>query len=278
MRKMKIVADSSCDIFALKNVDFKSAPMKVVTDEREFVDDENLNVSEMSEYLFNYKGKSKSSCPNIGDWLNAFGDADDVICLTITSGLSGSYNSACSAKEVYETEHEGKRVFVIDTLSAGAEITLLLEKIDEYAGQGLSYEEICEKIVEYRKKTGLGFMLKTLRTFANNGRVSPIIAKIAGIIGIVIIGKGSDKGTLESTHKTKGERRSLVTLFEDIQANGYRGGKVSIGHCENETGANDFKSMILSKYPSAEIEIHELKGLCSFYAEKGGVLVGYEKE
>lgn len=278
MRKMKIVADSSCDIFTLKNVDFKNAPMKVVTDEREFVDDENLNVSEMSEYLFNYKGKSKSSCPNIGDWLNAFGDADDVICLTITSGLSGSYNSACSAKEIYETEHEGKRVFVIDTLSAGAEITLLLEKIDEYAGQGLSYEEICEKIVEYRKKTGLGFMLKTLRTFANNGRVSPIIAKIAGIIGIVIVGKGSDKGTLESTHKTKGERRSLATLFEDIQANGYRGGKVSIGHCGNEAGANDFKSMILSKYPNAEIEIHELKGLCSFYAEKGGVLVGYEKE
>lgn len=278
MRKMKIVADSSCDIFTLKNVDFKNAPMKVVTDEREFVDDENLNVSEMSEYLFNYKGKSKSSCPNIGDWLNAFGDADDVICLTITSGLSGSYNSACSAKEIYETEHEGKRVFVIDTLSAGAEITLLLEKIDEYAGQGLSYEEICEKIVEYRKKTGLGFMLKTLRTFANNGRVSPIIAKIAGIIGIVIVGKGSDKGTLESTHKTKGERRSLATLFEDIQANGYRGGKVSIGHCGNEAGANDFKAMILSKYPNAEIEVHELKGLCSFYAEKGGVLVGYEKE
>lgn len=278
MRKMKIVADSSCDIFTLKNVDFKSTPMKVVADEREFVDDENLNVSEMSEYLFNYKGKSKSSCPNIGDWLNAFGDADDVICLTITSGLSGSYNSACSAKEIYETEHDGKRVFVMDTLSAGAEITLLLEKIDEYAGQGLSYEEICAKIVEYRKKTGLGFMLKTLRTFANNGRVSPIIAKIAGIIGIVIVGKGSDKGTLESTHKTKGERRSLATLFEDIQANGYRGGKVSIGHCGNETGANDFKSMVLSKYPNAETEIHELKGLCSFYAEKGGVLVGYEKE
>ena len=278
MRKMKIVADSSCDIFALKNVDFKSAPMKVVTDEREFVDDENLNVSEMSEYLFNYKGKSKSSCPNIGDWLNAFGDADDVICLTITSGLSGSYNSACSAKEIYETEHEGKRVFVMDTLSAGAEITLLLEKIDEYAGQGLSYEEICEKITEYRKKTGLGFILKNLKTFANNGRVSPIVAKIAGIIGIVIVGKGSEKGTLESTHKTKGERRSLLTLFEDLNANGYRGGRVSIGYCENESGAQDLKSMILSEYPRAEIEIHELKGLCSFYAEKGGILVGYEKE
>ena len=278
MRKVKIVADSSCDIFALKNVDFKSAPMKVVTDEREFVDDENLNVSEMSEYLFNYKGKSKSSCPNIGDWLNAFGDADDVICLTITSGLSGSYNSACSAKEIYETEHEGKRVFVMDTLSAGAEITLLLEKIDEYAGQGLSYEEICEKITEYRKKTGLGFILKNLKTFANNGRVSPIVAKIAGIIGIVIVGKGSEKGTLESTHKTKGERRSLLTLFEDLNANGYRGGRVSIGYCENESGAQDLKSMILSEYPRAEIEIHELKGLCSFYAEKGGILVGYEKE
>ena len=115
MRKIKIVSDSSCDIFKLDYADFASAPMKVITDEKEFVDDENLNVAEMVEYFNKYKGKSKSSCPSVGDWLEAFGDADDVICITITSGLSGSYNSACSAKKIYETENEGKRVFVLDT-------------------------------------------------------------------------------------------------------------------------------------------------------------------
>ena len=92
MRKIKIVADSACDIFALDGVDFSTAAMKVITAEREFADNESLDVSEMVQFMDKYKGKSKSSCPNTNDWLLAFGDAEDVFCVTITSGLSGSYN------------------------------------------------------------------------------------------------------------------------------------------------------------------------------------------
>ena len=98
MRKLKIVSDSSSDLLKLDNADFDFSPMKILTDEREFVDDRNLDVNEMATYLENYKGKSRTSCPNPSDWLEAFGDADDIICVTITSALSGSYNSACVAK------------------------------------------------------------------------------------------------------------------------------------------------------------------------------------
>ena len=101
MRKTKIVADTSCDLLGLKHVAFACAPMKIITSEREFVDDESLDVNEMVEYLDKYNGKSKSSCPNTVDWLDAFGDADDIFCFTITSSLSGSYNSACAAKQIY---------------------------------------------------------------------------------------------------------------------------------------------------------------------------------
>ena len=111
MRKLKIVSDSSSDLLKLDNADFDFSPMKILTDEREFVDDRNLDVNEMATYLENYKGKSRTSCPNPSDWLEAFGDADDIICVTITSALSGSYNSACVAKQIYESENEGKRVF-----------------------------------------------------------------------------------------------------------------------------------------------------------------------
>lgn len=103
MRTIKIVADSSCDLFQLKYAEFSTSPMKVITDEREFVDDETLDTSEMVAYLANYNGKSKSSCPNTNDWLTAFGGADDIFCV---------------AKQIYEQENAGKRVFVIDTLSA----------------------------------------------------------------------------------------------------------------------------------------------------------------
>ncbi len=277
MRKIKIVADSSCDLFALKHAEFAYAPMKIITAEREFIDDPSLDTDAMVEHFDKYKGKSKSSCPNTADWLDAFGDADDIFCITITSGLSGSFNSACAAKQMYESDNEGKRVFVIDTLSAGPEVTLVVEKLEEYIFQGMTYEDICSKITDYLKKTGLVFMLKSLKTFANNGRVSPIVAKLVGIAGICIVGKASDEGTLQPMHKSRGEKRSLEVLLEALEAEGFCSGKISIGHCQNLSAAEQLKNMILAKFKNVRIEIHKLRGLCSFYAEKGGVLVGFEK-
>ncbi len=277
MRKIKIVADSACDFFALKDTEFTCASMKIITDEREFVDNTSLDVDGMVDFLYQYKGKSSSSCPNTSDWIDAFGDADDVFCVTITSGLSGSYNSACLAKQIYESENEGKRVHVFDTLSAGPEITLIIEKIEECVKSGMSYEDVCVNVEEYMKKTGLVFMLKSLKNLANNGRVSPIVAKLAGIAGICIVGKVSNEGTLEPMHKCRGEQRSLKTLVEAIEAEGFRSGKISIGHCQNESAANQLKELILAKFENVQIEIHKLKGLCSYYAEKGGVLAGFEK-
>ena len=277
MRKIKIVADSSCDLFELKHTEFETAPMKIITAEREFVDDASLDVDGMANFLYQFKGKSKSSCPNTIDWLDAFGDADEIYCVTITSGLSGSYNSACAAKQIYESEHEGKRVHVFDTLSAGPEITLVIEKIEECIGRGMSFENIWECVTAYMKKTGLVFMLKSLKNFANNGRVSPIVAKIVGIAGICIVGKASNEGTLEAKHKCRGERRSLETIVANLEAEGFRSGKISIGHCQNEPAAERLRELIVSKFKNVQVEIHKFRGLCSFYAEKGGVLVGFEK-
>ena len=277
MRKIKIVSDSSCDLFELKKTEIACAPLKIITADREFVDDESLDVSDMVAYLYKYKGRSKSSCPNAGDWLEAFGDADEIFCVTITSGLSGSYNSACAAKQLYESENEGKRVHVFDTLSAGPEITLIIEKIEECIERDMPYEDICDCVTEYMKKTGLVFMLKSLKTFANNGRVSPIVAKLVGIAGVCIVGKASNEGTLEPMHKCRGERRALEALADALEAEGFSSGKISIGHCQNESAAEQLKELILSKFKDVQVEIHKFRGLCSFYAENGGVLVGFEK-
>ena len=140
MRKIKIVTDSSANIAALANSDFASAPLKISSEEREFIDDENLNVDEMIEYFDTHKGKSKTSCPNPSDWIEAFGDADDIICLSITSGLSGSFNSARAAKDIYESENDGKRVFVFDTLTAGPEIELIAEHADKLIAENRDFE------------------------------------------------------------------------------------------------------------------------------------------
>ena len=214
MRTTKIVADSSANLMELKTVAFDVAPMKIITAEREFVDNRELDLNEMIRFFMSYKGRSQTSCPNPEDWLTAFGDAEDIFCVTITSGLSGSYNAACIAKDMYEAEHPGRRVFVIDSLSAGPELTLIVEKLEEMIGEGMSYEEISVYIPEYQKKTGLLFMLESLNNFAANGRVSPAIAKIAGVLGIRIVGKASDVGTLEPTDKSRGETKSLSAILK----------------------------------------------------------------
>lgn len=276
MRNIKIVTDSSANILNLNNFPFAVAPLKIITGEREFVDDDTLDVNDMVEWFDAYKGKSKTSCPNPSDWIKAFGDADEVYCVTITSGLSGSYNAACVAKEMYE-ENCNKRVCVIDSLSAGPELVLIIEKLKEYIEQYMSFEEICEKIEEYKQKTGLLFILESLKNFAANGRVSPAITKITGVLGIRIVGKASDKGTLEPTNKCRGELKSITTLLNNLKLFGLSRGKVRIAHCFNENAANGLMCMINEEFPQVDVKMHTCLGLCSYYAERGGILVGFER-
>ena len=277
MKKIKIVADSSANLLTLDNCDFAAAPLKIITNEKEFTDDAALCVDEMVKWFDGYKGKSKTSCPNTSDWLDAFGDADEVYCITITSGLAGSYNAACTAKQVYEIEHSGRNVHVIDSLSAGPELVLIIEKLEDYIQQNLPFEKICEKIEAYKKQTGLAFVLESLKNFAANGRVSPAVAKIAGVLGIRVVGKASGQGTLEPTNKCRGEAKSLIALVDNLSASGLDKGKVRIAHCQNENAARELKRIISQAHPEADIAIHSCRGLCSYYAEKGGLLVGYEK-
>lgn len=272
-----IVADSSADLPKITKVPFRSAPLKIITKNKEYIDDPALNVAEMVNDLARYKGKSSTSCPNPDEWLTAFGDAEHVFCVTITATLSGSFNAAMSAKKIYEEEHPGRRVFVLNSLSAGPECALLVEKIEELVAAGKTFEEICAETVAYQLKTGLVFILESLKNLANNGRVNPLVAKAAGLLGIRLVGKASDKGDLEPLDKVRGLDKALETLFNRMKELGSQGGKIRIAHCFNEEAAQKLKAMILREFEKAKVEIHKCHGLCSFYAEKGGMLVGFEK-
>lgn len=277
MNKIKIVADSSANIMGSQVTEFDFAPMKIITKDREFVDDISLDVKGMVEYFNTYKEKSQTSCPNTEDWLRAFGDAQRIICVTITSGLSGSYNSACVARDIYEAENPQRKVFVIDSLSAGPELQLIIEKAEEFISDGMEYEDVCKKLSEYTKQTGLLFTLESLNNFAANGRVSPAIAKITGFLGIRVVGKASDKGQLEPLNKCRGEEKALSAICNHLSETGLRKGKVRIAHCDNLKVATEIKNRIIANFPTTDVEITECRGLCSYYAEKGGMLVAFEK-
>lgn len=273
----KIVADSSADVFALEGVDFACAALKIITDNGEYVDDAGLNVQHMVHDLHSYSGKSSSSCPGVGDWLEAFGDAERVFCVTLTSNLSGSWNSARMAKEAYEEEFPDRKVFVLDTLSAGPEVALIIDKIRELVLAGEDYESVCDAASAYCERTGLLFMLESMKNLANNGRVSPLVAKAAGLLGIRLVGKASDEGTLEPLDKSRGEKKALSTIVERLEGEGYAGGRLRIDHCFNAAAAFNLKGQVEKRFPGAQVEIFRCGGLCSFYAEKGGLLVGFEK-
>lgn len=276
--KFKIVSDSAANLLKINSdIPYERVPLTISTAEREFVDDETLDVNDMLMHLKSYKGKSGSACPSVAAWIEAFGDAEYVFAVAITSGLSGSYNSACVAKEEYETTYPGRKVQVIDTLSAGPEMNLVIEKLEELIKQGKEFEAICEEVKSYMAHTGLMFSLESLKNLANNGRVNPMVARLAGTLGICVVGKASDQGTLEQMSKCRGEKKALITLYKHMKELGYAGGKVRIDHCLNEKAAEQVKNMVLADYPDAEIEIDVTRGLCSFYAEIEGLLVGYEK-
>lgn len=273
---IKIVADSSANLRSLEDNSLISVPLTLRTNEREFIDNDNLNVEEMINYLASYKGKSGSACPSSQDWVDAFGDAERVFAISITSNLSGSFNSSRVAKEQYEEDHPDRKVFLIDSLSTGPEMKLIVEKLQECIALGMPYEDICDTIVEYQKSTHLVFMLKSLTNLANNGRVSPAAAKIAGLLNIHVVGIASEVGTLEQKEKARGEKKAIAAMKKVMEELKYAGGKIRIDHCFNLEGAQQLKDLILAAFPNADIRIGENYGLCSFYAERGGILAGFE--
>ena len=272
----KVVMDSSGDLLQLEGVDFANVPLKILAGDREFVDGANADVQGMVDFLREYKGKASTSCPGVGEYLEAFGDAEQVFCVTITSNLSGSYNAAEVAARTYLEQHPDRKVHVFDSLSAGPEMALLAEKIRDLLMEKISFENIVQHVKEYQQKTKLLFSLESLHNLANNGRVPGAVAAIAGMLGIRMIGKASDVGTLQPTGKARGEKKLIPELMKHLAEMGYAGGKVRIDHCNNINAANKLREAILARFPAADVLISVTGALCSFYAEQGGMLIGFE--
>lgn len=273
----KIVLDSSADAAAIRELPRALVPLKIITSEKEYVDNAELDVNAMIADLRTYSGKSSTSCPNPQEFIEAFGEAEYVFCITITGSLSGSHNAALTAAHEYTEKHPERRVCVFDSLSTGPELLLVADAIENAALDGKSFDEVSEMLASFHGKTGLIFMLKSLQNLANNGRVSPLAAKAASVLGIRVVGKASNVGTLEQLEKCLGGKKALKSIVANMKAEGYAGGEVRIAHCNNEEAANSLTALLKKEFPNAKTSVYPCGGLCSFYAEEGGLLVGFEK-
>lgn len=152
----KIIADSGCDYRQLAtpaiDTTFVSVPLTIQVADQVFVDDASLDIDQMMETMYATAEASKSACPSPDDYLRAFEGAKNIFLVTITGTLSGSHNSAQLAKNIYLEDHPDTKIHVIDSLSAGGEVDLLVEKLNDLIDQGLSFEEVVEAITAYQEK------------------------------------------------------------------------------------------------------------------------------
>jgi DegV family protein with EDD domain len=253
-------------------------PLVISLGEKQYVDDETLNIEELLAALRSHKGKSSTACPNVQAWENAFAGHEECFVITMTSNLSGTYNSARVAMEEYQQEHPECRIEIFDTLSTGPEMRLLAERLMAWVKEDLPFAEIVAKGHAYLSTTRLFYTLQTLHNLAENGRVPKLIASAFDVLGMRIIATASREGTIQAVARCRGDHRALEKLMDQIRGAGYHGGRMRITHVANPDGAEKIKSAVLASWPDADVQVFPTTGLCSYYAEQGGLLIGLECE
>lgn len=271
-----IVSDSSSNVFTITGAEYTTVPMKIITGEKEYVDTPALDLQGMVSDLRKFKGKSGSSCANVQEWLDAFGDADGVFCVTISKNLSGSFNSAKQAAETFLEENPGKKAYVFDSLAAGPQQAMLIEKLASLVAEGHDFDTIVDKALDYHNHTHILFRLESLTNLARNGRVNPAVAKIVGALGIRVIGDVKS-GLITPVHKIRGDKKTIPMLVEMMKERGFRDGNIlRIAHCFGEAPALMLRDAVLAEFPNTRFMLEPTTALCSFYAEAGGLMIGME--
>lgn len=270
----KIVSDSSSNLLQGTQW-YQSVPLKILG-QQEYIDDGSQNVAEMVHHLKHFKGKSSSSCPNVSDWLDAFEGHQCIFAVTITQRLSGSYNAAVQAAQTYREEHPDARIYVIDSMAAGPEMAMIVDKIRTLMDQGMDPDQVMEQVKDYQGHLYTLFCLESLTNLARNGRVNPTVAKLAGVLGIRVCGE-AQQGQIVPIHKARGAKKALNTLVEMIVERGFHDGcLLRVAHCFAPETAQALGDAILEKFPNARFQMETTGVLCSYYAEQGGLMIGFE--
>ena len=278
MEKVRLILDSSSNTLSDPARNLVVVPLTLTFGEENMLDDEKLDISEFLAKMEANNEAGKTAAPSIQRWLDALEGSENAIIVTLTSGLSGTYSSALQAKDIYLEQHPHANVIVVDSRSAGPELEVVLEGIEALIKDDkLRFADLEAKIAEFRTRTHLLFVLQSLRNLSLNGRVSPAVAKIAGVLKINLIGTASVDGELQPLTKARGMKKALREIVKQMEGMKYQGGRVVIDECENATDAEKLKEAILASYPDADVTIRPMRGLCSFYAERGGLMIGFVK-
>ena len=283
-----IVADSSCNLRSWKpqapDTTFVSVPLTIHVGGEEFIDDANLDVAELNRTVAQESQASSSSCPSVGVWAEEFRRADNVVAITISANLSGSYEAANTARTMvldeFMRDHAGimtgKNIFILNSSATGGKMELIVELLDRYLTTNPSFDDVVAYLEKLDAASTVVFSLSSFDNLVKNGRMPRLAGSIASKLNIRMLGTASAEGTIKIVGPTRGEKKMYRKTIEVMASDGYHGGLVYIDHVDNEKSASELKAIIEAQWPQAEVHILPCGGLCSYYAEESGLIIGYE--
>lgn len=283
-----IVADSSCNLRSWKpqapDTTFVSVPLTIHVGGEEFIDDANLDVAELNRTVAQESQASSSSCPSVGVWAEEFRRAENVVAITISANLSGSYEAANTARTMvldeFMRDHAGimtgKNIFILNSRATGGKMELIVELLDRYLTTNPSFDDVVAYLEKLDAASTVVFSLSSFDNLVKNGRMPRLAGSIASKLNIRMLGTASAEGTIKIVGPTRGEKKMYRKTIEVMASDGYHGGLVYIDHVDNEKSASELKAIIEAQWPQAEVHILPCGGLCSYYAEESGLIIGYE--
>ncbi len=274
----KIVVDSCCELPEELKHDprYEIVPLTlIVGDSYERLDDDGFDQKEFLRAVAECPVSPRSACPSPEKYMEAYRtDADHVYVVTLSSKLSGSYNSAVLGKNLYHETYGEKQIYVVDSRSASCGETQIAMQIARWEDEGMGYEEITEKIEKFTDGMHTYFVLDNLDTLRKNGRLSGVKALVASTLSIKPVMAG-DQGSIVQLGQSVGIKKALAKMVDHVVSDVVDAEKkcLMITHCNNPERANSVKEQILAKVKFKDVLIMDTAGISSMYANDGGVIV-----
>lgn len=274
----KIIVDSCGELKPEQKADehFASVALELDVDDYHVVDDESFDQAEFLRRVKESPNSPKSTCPSPERFMKAFeGEAENIYVVTLSSQLSGSYNSAELAKSLYLEEHEKKNIHVFDSKSASIGETLIAMKAQECEEAGMSFEEVIATVDRYIESQNTFFVLETLETLRKNGRLSNIKAFVAGALNIKPVMGSTPEGTICQLGQARGMNKALEKMVQEVVSKTKECEEriIAITHCNCPQRAEAVKEKLEKAAKFKDIFILDTAGVSSMYANDGGVII-----
>ena len=273
----KIVVDSGCDLPQRLREDehFVVVPLTLSVGGVDIVDDDSFNQKDFLKRVSESKECPKSACPSPERYLSEYESAaGDVYVITLSGRLSGSYNSALVAADMYEEDGGSNHVHVFDSLSGCCGEAVIAMKIVECVEQGMGFDEVVKTVSQFRDGMKTYFVLETLETLRKNGRLTNLQAILANVLSIKPV-MSAREGEIIKLEQTRGINKALKRMCEIILENVKepQNKVLAISHCNCPARAEYVKGLLLDKCSFKDVVIVDTAGVATMYANDGGIVV-----